>query len=186
MTSALFELLIFSLPSLVWMRRLKRSGSSQAQALDAAGLRWGTRSDYEVALLLAIPGAALGGLLLGLIPSHVLHGSSKNIVGAPHSAGDYFAIVCLALAEEVLFRGFLAGVLFRRFGFRRGNALQALIFLAPHTLLLLVSLSLWPLLPLQLIAGWFLGWLRWRSGSIGAPWLAHALTNLIPALLFGL
>jgi uncharacterized protein len=77
-------------------------------------------------------------------------------------------------------------LLFRRFGFRKGNCLQALIFLAPHTLLLLVSLSLWQLLPLQLVAGWFLGWLRHRSGSVGPPTLAHAQTNVLPALLFGL
>lgn len=186
MASALFELLVFSLPSLVWTRRLRRSGSSPAQARGAAGLRWSGRSDYVVALLLVIPGTALAGLLLGLIPSHVLHGGSKNLVGAPHSPGDYFAIVALALAEEMLFRGFLAGLLFRRIGFRVGNALQALVFFAPHTLLLLVSLSLWPLLPLQLIAGWLLGWLRQRSGSVGPPCLAHALSNLMPALLLGL
>ena len=186
MTSALLELLIFSVPSLVWTRRLTRSGSSRARALGAAGLRFATRSDYAIALLLVIPGTALGGLLLGLIPSHVLHGGSKNVVGAPQSAGDYVAIVSMALSEEMLFRGFIAGVLFRRFGFRAGNILQALAFLAPHALLLLVSLSLWPLLPLQLTAGWFLGWLRQRSGSVGPPWLTHALTNLMPALLFGL
>ncbi len=92
----------------------------------------------------------------------------------------------LALAEEMFFRGFVAGLLFRRFGFRTGNIIQALIFLSPHLLLLLVSLRLWPLLPLQLIAGWVLGWLRQRSDSIGPGWLAHALTNLLPALLFGL
>lgn len=186
MTSALFELVIFSLPSLMWTRRLRRSGSSRAQARDAVGLRRGSRLDYVVALLLVIPGTALGGLLLGLIPGHVLHGGSKNLVGAPHSPADYLAIVTLALAEEMLFRGFLAGLLFRRFGFRAGNILQALVFVAPHTLLLVVSRSLWPLLPLQLTAGWFLGWLRQRSGSIGPPCLAHALSNLMPALLFGL
>lgn len=185
MASGLFELLIFSLPSIVWARRLRRSGSSRAQALAAVGLRRSGRSDYLLALLLVIPGTALGAVLLGLIPSHVLHGGSKNLVGAPHSPGDYFAIVALAFAEEMLFRGFLAGLLFRRFGFPTGNALQALIFLAPHTLLLLVSRSLWPLLPLQLTAGWVLGWVRYRSGSVGPPAVAHALSNLMPALLFG-
>jgi len=116
----------------------------------------------------------------------VLHGGSKNVVGAPSSAADYVAIVLLALAEEMFFRGFVASLLFRRLGFQKGNLLQAVIFLAPHTLLLLVSVSLWPLLPLQLITGWVLGWLRERSGSIGPGWLAHALANLLPAILFGL
>ena len=186
MSSALFELLLFSLPSLIWTRRLQRAGWPRSQALGAAGLRPASPSDLALAMTLGIAGAALGALLLSAIPSHVLHGGSKNIVGAPTDIGGYVAIVLLALAEEMLFRGFLAGLLFRRFGFRTGNILQTLIFLAPHTALLLVHASFWPILPLQLIAGWTLGWLRQRSGSIAPCWLAHALTNLLPALLFGL
>lgn len=185
MGSAILELFIFSLPSAIWTRRLVRSGSSQTQALTAAGLRTGSGSGYALALALVIPGTALGALALGLIPSHLLHGGSKNIVGAPSDASGYVALVLLALAEEMLFRGFIAGVLFKRFGFRLGNVLQALIFFAPHTLLLLVSVSMWPILPLQLIAGWALGWLRERSDSIGPCWLAHALTNLFSALIIG-
>ncbi len=186
MGSAVFELVIFSLPSLIWARRLRNSGRSRHDSLAAVGLQRGAGSGYLLALALGIPATALAVVLLKIVPSHVLHGGSKNIVGAPSSAGDYLAIVLLALAEEMLFRGFLAGWLFRRYGFETGNILQALIFLAPHTLLLLVSLSLWPLLPLQLVAGWVLGWLRERSDSIGPCWLTHALTNLLPAVLFGL
>lgn len=186
MASALFELVILSLPSAFWTRRLRRSGTSRRQSLGAAGLRLGAPPVYVLALVLVIPVTALAAVLLNVIPRHVLHGGSRNIVGAPSSAGDYAAIVLLALAEEMFFRGFVAGLLFKRVGFRKGNLLQALIFLAPHTLLLLVSLSLWPLLVLQLVAGWALGWLRERSGSIGPGWVAHALTNLLPALLFGL
>lgn len=168
MASAMFELVIFSLPSVMWVRRLRRSGCSRDQALRATGLQWGTRSGYALALLAVIPVTALASILLTVIPSHVLHGGTRNVVGAPATASDYLAIIVLAVAEEMLFRGFVAGVLFRRFGFRRGNVLQALVFFAPHTLLLLVSLSLWPLLPLQLIAGWVLGWLREHSG-IASP-----------------
>ncbi len=186
MASAIFELVIFSLPSLLWARKIKRAGSSRSQALGVVGVRLGARSGYALALALAIPGTVLAALLLGFVPGHVLHGGSKNIVGAPTNAGGYLALVLLALAEEMLFRGFVAGLLFKRFGFRAGNVLQALAFFAPHTLLLLVSFSLWPILPLQLIAGWALGWLRDRSGSIGPCWLAHAITNLLTAVIVGL
>ncbi|MGI8571895.1 MAG: CPBP family intramembrane glutamic endopeptidase [Solirubrobacteraceae bacterium] len=186
MTSALFELLILSLPSAIWTRRLRRSGSSQRQSLAVVGVRWGPPSAYGLALALVIPVVAVAAVLLNVIPSHLLHEHSKNLVGPPSGAGDYVAIVLLALAEEMFFRGFVAALLFTRLGFRTGNIVQALIFLAPHTLLLSVSLSLWPLLPLQLIAGWVLGWLRYRSGSIAPGWLAHALINLLPAILFGL
>lgn len=186
MASALLELVVFSLPSLIWTRRLRRSGWSRTESLSAAGLRWGTPSAYAVALALVIPVTAVAVVLLNVIPGHVLHGGSKNITSTPSTVGDYVGVVLLAVAEEMLFRGFIASVLFRRLGFRKGNLIQALIFVAPHTLLLLVSLSLWPLLPLQFIAGWVLGWLRERSGSIGPSCLLHALTNVLPALLFGL
>jgi uncharacterized protein len=186
MGSALFELVIFSLPSMIWTRRLRHSGCTPGQARRAAGLQPGTPAGYALALALVIPVAALATILLAVIPGHVLHGSSKNITGTPTAASGYVAIVLLAIAEEMLFRGFVAGVLFRRLGFRKGNALQALIFLLPHTLLLLVSLSLWPLLPLQLAAGWVLGWLRKRTDSIGPPSVTHALTNLLAAALLTL
>ncbi len=186
MGSALLELMIFSLPSAIYARRLRRSGSSRAQTLSAIGLRAGRRPDYVVALILIVPVTAVAVALLQVIPSGVLHGHSKNLVGAPSTIGDYVAIVLLALAEEMLFRGFLAGLLFRRFGFPLGNVLQALLFVAPHCLLLLVAVSLWPILPLQLVAGWVLGWLRSRSDSIGPAWLLHSVTNMLPALLLGL
>ncbi len=186
MVSALFELVILSLPSLIYERRLERAGSSRAAARRVIGLQAGTASAYLVAAILIVPITAVAALLLNVIPTGILHGHSKNIVGAPSTAGDYLAIVVLALAEEMFFRGFVAGLSFRRFGFKTGNLVQALVFFAPHLLLLLVSLSLWPLLPLQLIAGLVLGWLRQRSDSIGPCWLLHAATNTIPALLFGL
>lgn len=183
MTSALLELFIFSLPSLLYARRLRRSGCARREARTAIGLQPGTAGAYRLAAAIAPFGVALAFLLLRLVPDHVLHGGSKNIVGAPDTAAGYAAIILLALAEEMLFRGFLAGLLFRRFRFRTANAIQAGLFLAPHLLLLLVSTSLWPILPLQLSAGWVLGWLRHRSGSIGPPWLLHAITNLAAAAL---
>lgn len=93
------------------------------------------------------------------------------------------AIVLLAIAEEIFFRGLIAGLLFRRYGFAKGNVLQALVFLAPHLLLLVVSTSIWPILPVQLIAGWLLGALRYKSDSIGPSSLAHAAANLLAPVL---
>ncbi len=186
MGSALLELVLLSLPSVIYARRLERAGISRTRARKMIGLQPGTAPPYLIALAMIVPVTAVAALLLNIIPTSVLHGHTKNIVGSPRTASDYAAIVLLALAEEMLFRGFIAGVLFRRFGFGKGNLLQALVFLAPHILLLLVRVALWPLLPLQLIAGLVLGWLRQRSESIGPCWLLHAATNTIPALLFGL
>lgn len=186
MGSALFELALFSLPSVLYVRRLERAGNSSAVARRIVGLQVGRPSGYLLAALLILPMTCAAVGLLEIVPSGVLHGHVKNLVGAPSTPSDYAAIIVLALAEEMLFRGFVAGYLFRRFGFGIGNVLQALVFLAPHCVLLLVDVSLWPLLPLQLISGLVLGWLRERSTSIGPCWLVHAAVNTLPALLFGL
>jgi len=59
------------------------------------------------------------------------------------------------------------------------------VFLAPHVLLLLASVSLWPLPPVS-ADGWLLGWLRYRSGSIGPSWIAHAVANVLASLILAL
>lgn len=84
-----------------------------------------------------------------------------------------------ALGEEVFFRGLLGGWLMRRLGFHIGNALQTLIFLIPHALILLVSVSFWPLLVAPIVLGWLNGWLRYKSESILPGMFIHALANTL-------
>ncbi len=84
-----------------------------------------------------------------------------------------------ALGEEVFFRGLLGGWLMRRLGFQIGNALQTLIFLIPHALILLVSVSFWPLLIAPIVLGWLNGWLRYKSESILHGMFIHALANTL-------
>jgi len=162
---AVLEFLVLSLPSLIYRSRLRQHGHPAVVASTAVGLTLGHLRDSLPAAGVAVITSGLGYAALTLIPRADLtqHGAA---VGHPTTAGGYAAIVLLAAGEEMLFRGWLAGVLFRKLGFARGNAIQALVFLAPHTLLLLVSPTLWPILPVQLIAGWLLGWLRHRSGSV--------------------
>ncbi len=82
-----------------------------------------------------------------------------------------------ALGEEVFVRGLLGGWLMERMGFHRGNLVQAVCFLIPHLLLLVISLQLWPVLLFQFAGGYLLGWLRHQSGSILPGWLSHTLIN---------
>ena len=89
----------------------------------------------------------------------------------------------VALGEEIFFRGLLGGYLERRFGFKTGNMMQAFVFLIPHLLLLYVSFSFSIVVFVQFFAGWILGWLRSRSGSIFPSWLSHSLANVLGALL---
>lgn len=124
------------------------------------------------------------------IPEEVL--SSPNVTVSQYeslslSAGTVLLVLLLetfyvALGEELFFRGLLGGVLFRRLGFALGNVLQTTLFLLPHLPLLLVSFGLWRLVLVQLMVGWLLGWLRFKSGSILPGWIAHALANVLGAL----
>jgi membrane protease YdiL (CAAX protease family) len=86
----------------------------------------------------------------------------------------WFATVLVAPAgEEIMFRGYL----FR--GFVRSERLAwpaigviALLWAAPHLQYDLTGLSE------IFVAGLFLGWVRWRSGSTLLTFLLHALFNL--------
>jgi len=184
--SSVLELLVFSLPSLLYARRLRHRGHSAAQARAAVGWRTGDTQPYVLAVAVAIVLLPLTYVALRVIPSGSVANSAQNLhvsYGQASTLGDYLAILLLAVAEEILLRGFIAGLLFRRYGFATGNVIQAFIFLAPHLLLLLVSTAIWPLLPVQLIAGWLLGLLRSKSDSIGPSSLAHVAANLIAPLL---
>ncbi len=188
MISSILELIVCSLPSLLYVMRLRRRGRSAVQARAAVGWRIGDPRSYALAVVVAMVLLPLTYLALRMIPSGAVAGSAHLHIsyGRASTLGGYLAIVFLAVAEEILFRGLIAGLLFRRYGFAVGNVIQALIFLAPHLLLLLVSTAIWPLLPVQLIAGWLLGLLRSKSDSIGPSSLAHIAANLIAPLLLTL
>jgi membrane protease YdiL (CAAX protease family) len=63
------------------------------------------------------------------------------------------------------------------------NVFQALIFLLPHFLILLVMPEMWFVLPLVFFGALTFGWVRIKSGSILGSWLMHASGNIAMALL---
>lgn len=93
-----------------------------------------------------------------------------------------YGVVKTGFAEELLFRGLIAGSLGRRLPLAGANLLQAAIFLLPHLLILRVVPEAWPVLILIFAGSLFLGWLRIRSGSILGPWLVHAVANVTVCL----
>lgn len=96
------------------------------------------------------------------------------------------AFVKAGLAEELLFRGFVAKRLIGRLGFARGNALQAAVFASPHLLIFAVpgsvpvsASAVAPLFLTTAAVGWAFGFLNERAGngSIAPSWWAHGLGN---------
>jgi membrane protease YdiL (CAAX protease family) len=92
-------------------------------------------------------------------------------------------IVQTAFAEELLFRGLIAGSLSRRLALVWANLTQALIFFLPHLAILLFAPELWGILPLVFLGALVFGWVRIRSGSILGSWLMHASGNVTMALM---
>ena len=180
----MIEFVLFSLPALVYVFIAQSQGQPPQRTLDVLGLRPGTPSGYLVGLLLTVVLWALAWAAIQVVPTQAL--GSPLVVPQAIGVVALLMTVLRAAAEELLFRGLIAGLLFTGMGFARGNAIQAVAFLLPHLGLLAVDAGFWPLLVVQFAVGWLLGWLRHRTGSIGPGVLAHALSNIGTALLLTL
>lgn len=184
------QLIMFSIPSLIFVTVRRRGGEKWDEVFSKIGWQ-GSRPIYflwSLGAMIIVGG--LGWLAFRAVPSEVLQDPNINIsdyTGWTLSVSSFLLVwlreaIYVALGEEIFFRGFLGGWLVRRLGFAIGNIVQTLVFILPHLLLLLVSQSLWPIIIVQLIAGWLLGWLRYRSNSILPGLLAHGLSNAFGAL----
>ena len=179
------QLIVFSLPSIIYVAVNRLRGEKWSQVFDKVGWRSSSPRHYFWGLGMTILLGGLGWLAVQFIPQDVLQDADVSIskyAGWTPDVASFLLIllreaIYVTLGEEIFFRGFLGGWLIRRFGFIIGNTAQALIFLVPHLLLLLVSIWFWPIVLVQFLAGWFLGWLRFRSDSILPGWLVHSLSN---------
>ncbi len=109
-------------------------------------------------------------------------------------AAVVYPFLSSALTEELFFRGFIAKRLIRHLGFHWGNVLQSVIFLAPHSLLILFFASgqtamlhvfvVVTILPMAWLSGWAME--RRDDGSIVTPWLIHSGANFGTMIYFWL
>jgi membrane protease YdiL (CAAX protease family) len=93
-----------------------------------------------------------------------------------------YGVIKTGFAEELLFRGLIAGSLGRRLPLLWANVIQSIIFLLPHLLLLLIVPELWWLLIVTFFTALVKGWLRIKSDSIIGPWMMHATANVSIAI----
>ncbi|MFZ0970265.1 MAG: type II CAAX endopeptidase family protein [Candidatus Acidiferrales bacterium] len=104
-----------------------------------------------------------------------------------------FALVPVALAEEVIFRGLLQPLFIRRYGLFRGIFLVGIVFAAGHlsadmtgahtARVVVVRLCL--RLIESLVLSFVFGWLTIRTGSVLPAALSHGLFNILGLSPFG-
>ena len=170
----------------LWHRLRHKRGFGEVAR--RAGLQVG--DPKYVAYSAAFAAVSVAALLLWSPPIEVFtrEGSPQRaflglgITGTSVAMALLYGVVKTGFAEELLFRGLIAGSLGRRLPLVWANLIQALIFLLPHLLVLTVMPEMWGLLPLVFGTSLFLGWARIRSESILGPWLVHAAANVATCL----
>lgn len=101
----------------------------------------------------------------------------------PFAVGILGVVGALAAAEELIFRGYLFGLLLDRWGTAAALLLTSLVFAALHAFnpgATIVSLAA------VAAAGLMLGAIRVRTGSTVAAWLAHTAINWAQAAVLRL
>lgn len=163
-----------------WKRRLP-------EVARRAGLQLGSRRHLGYSLALAV--VAVGLLLLWGPPLEALvreDSPQRDFVGIPirlaWAMALLFGIFKTGFAEELLFRGLIAGSLGRRLSLPWANLWQASIFLIPHLPLIVLAPELRGFVVVIFVGAFGLGWLRIRSDSILGPWLIHAALNVATCL----
>ena len=192
--SAVLQVLLFAAPPFITYVVTRRTVSGfrryvglyacPPQALVGAGVVFVVTAPF-----------AVGVYLIPSLREVAMAGTSAAArIAALDPSAETFAIILVVaciqtgLAEEVLFRGFIAKRLIAWLGFQRGNALQSAVFMLPHLLLFvgpgraavgLAGLALATGLPA--VVAWLAGWLNERrgGGSILPGWAVHSAANTL-------
>jgi uncharacterized protein len=182
------NMLLFCLPVAVYaLVQRRRSRLAPFEIGHRLGLELGPGRYYAIALAAALPISLLV-IRISSLTSSFKGSMLAPFVGAsptPEIVGRVIAygVIATGFPEELLFRGLIAGIFFRRCSFWKANALQSGVFMLPHLLILLIAPRLWPLaIFLPLVHGLIAGWLRQSSGSIGPSIILHAIPNAVGAL----
>jgi membrane protease YdiL (CAAX protease family) len=176
---------VLGIPSLAYYLWGRRRGRSSRDLLGNLGIQGAPLGYVALALVLAVVTPVLFWALarLGVSPVDV-HRTMTGLAGyadLPRNVQSFVTILLIegigtALGEELLFRGFLGGILMRRLGFAWGNVAQAAIFGAVHLTVLLVApeYALFAF-GFSFAAGLLLGWLYFRTKSIVPSWVTHSV-----------
>ena len=190
---AVFQLLIFSLVPFIWWLITARKKESFFKWI---GLKKITHEKNAgntllITFLASALYCALTFLCISFVSDEITTAGSQfageGMVALPAAAA--YAYIRTALAEEMVFRGFLLKRIKNKFGFGIGNLIQAVLFgllhgipfgLATQNILVTVLLTILPG-----AFGWYQGWLNEKrcGESIVSSWLLHGTMNFIVTCL---
>jgi membrane protease YdiL (CAAX protease family) len=143
-----------------------------------------TRADTLLAVCSVIPAIGVGFLwsqLLTLVGGDatvqifvagLLETPNRTVFGV----AVLYAVLAGPILEEAFFRGFMQPPLIGRLGPWGGIVVTAMVFGLIH------AVDPWSIIPVVAI-GIIAGWLRQRSGGLGAPIVFHSLNNAVALML---
>ncbi len=188
LSQALQNMMWLSLPVAGYACTVRwRYALASSEILNRLGLTGGNPRAYLIALATAMPLSVVTFWITSWT-SNFKGSAIAPFVGASPTPeiiarAFYYGLFATGFPEELLFRGLIAGALFRRFTLWKANLGQAAIFLIPHLIILVVAPRLWPLVIFApLVLGMAAGWLRHTSGSIWPAVIIHGVPNAVGAL----
>ena len=154
-------------------------GTAAPLALTRANARWFLGA-AGIGVLAVVCSIAWGALVEGLGFQVVRQDVVATVLSSPAGMGRdgivAFIIVGAPLLEELVFRGFLQTAIAARVGAPAAAAVSAVSFGFFH-------LADPPVVPVLIVIGGMLAWLRMRSGSVLPAIVAHAVNNSIALAL---
>jgi len=148
--------------------------------------RWGPlAADWALlsaAMVIPVLGFGYGWTLLmetlgfEALPQTIVQGILETPSMAALIMAGAYGILGAAIFEEMLFRGFIQPPCVSRFGAVWGVLMTSIVFGLIH------ASDPWAIIPTMVIGG-VAGWLRERTGGLGAPIIFHAVNNLIALIL---
>lgn len=188
--SALLNVVVLAgIPFLIYfIYHRRRHGRGLAEVAQRAGLRIGETRYLIYSAAFALASVAVLLIWPPRMEPFLREGSPQRAFAGLGLSESTVAMALLygvlktGFAEELLFRGLIAGSLARRLSLFWANVWQAVIFLLPHLIILTIMPELWALLPIVFAGALFLGWIRIKSGSMLGPWLVHTAANVTMCL----
>jgi membrane protease YdiL (CAAX protease family) len=149
------------------------------------GFRLPTRSEVGLGIAVGFTGLVVAtqvaAVLRALFPDD--GGSNLFVTARPNIALVYtvglLACVGAPIIEELFFRGVVQPVLMNNLGVGYGIVAQAMLFAGAHFVLGMTFNQAAVRCGTIMVLGTLLGWLRVRTGRLGAGIVAHATNNII-------